>query len=94
MPKCSQVSAALNYRGTIKTFNFHLYQTDCWAPDSGPFRVVQTDLRRRASTSARGAQSRRVLLGKQRVNQRLVAGTVLNEAAPRIAAKHRAILTG
>lgn len=41
----TQVSAAMNYRGTIKAFHFHLHQTDCWTPVSGLFQVVLADLR-------------------------------------------------
>ena len=41
----SQVSAALNYPGTIKAFHFHLHQTDCWTPVNGMFQVVLVDLR-------------------------------------------------
>jgi len=44
-PERSQVSAAMNYRGTIKAFHFHLHQTDCWTPVSGLFQVVLADLR-------------------------------------------------
>jgi len=41
----SQVSAALNYPGTIKAFHYHLHQTDCWTPVKGLFQVVLADLR-------------------------------------------------
>jgi len=41
----TQVSAAMNYRGTIKAFHYHLQQTDCWTPVSGLFQVVLADLR-------------------------------------------------
>jgi len=44
-PERSQVSAAMNYCGTIKAFHFHLQQTDCWTPVSGLFQVVLADLR-------------------------------------------------
>jgi dTDP-4-dehydrorhamnose 3,5-epimerase len=44
-PERSQVSAAMNYRGTIKAFHFHLHQTDCWTPVTGLFQVVLADLR-------------------------------------------------
>jgi dTDP-4-dehydrorhamnose 3,5-epimerase len=44
-PERSQVSAAMNYRGTIKAFHFHLYQTDCWTPVSGLFQVALADVR-------------------------------------------------
>ena len=41
----SQVSAALNYPGTIKAFHFHLHQTDCWTPVKGLLQVALVDLR-------------------------------------------------
>ena len=44
-PERSQVSAAMNYLGTIKAFHFHLHQTDCWTPVTGLFQVVLADLR-------------------------------------------------
>jgi dTDP-4-dehydrorhamnose 3,5-epimerase len=44
-PARTQVSAALNYRGTIKAFHFHLHQTDCWTPVTGLFQVALADLR-------------------------------------------------
>jgi dTDP-4-dehydrorhamnose 3,5-epimerase len=44
-PERSQISAAMNYLGTIKAFHFHLHQTDCWTPVSGLFQVVLADLR-------------------------------------------------
>src|SRR6266849_1966599 len=31
----TQVSAAVNYPGTIKAFHYHLHQTDCWTPVAG-----------------------------------------------------------
>ena len=46
----SQVSAALNYPGTIKAFHFHLHQTDCWTPAQGLFQVALVDLRRGSPT--------------------------------------------
>ncbi|MGA2348124.1 MAG: dTDP-4-dehydrorhamnose 3,5-epimerase family protein [Candidatus Sulfotelmatobacter sp.] len=49
-PDRSQVSAAMNYRGTIKAFHFHLNQTDCWTPVSGLFQVVLADLRLGSAT--------------------------------------------
>ncbi len=49
----SQVSAALNYAGTIKAFHFHLHQTDCWTPVKGMFQVVLVDLRTGSSTFGR-----------------------------------------
>ena len=44
-PERSQVSAAMNYCGTIKAFHFHLHQTDCWTPVKGLFQVALVDLR-------------------------------------------------
>jgi len=44
-PRESQVSAALNYPGTIKAFHFHKRQTDFWVPVSGMLQVVLVDLR-------------------------------------------------
>lgn len=40
-----QVSAALNYNGSIKAFHYHLHQTDYWAPAVGMFQVALADLR-------------------------------------------------
>lgn len=44
-PETTQISAALNYAGTIKAFHYHLHQTDCWTPVKGLFQVVLADLR-------------------------------------------------
>lgn len=41
----TQVSAALNYPGTVKAFHFHLHQTDCWTPVKGLLQVALVDLR-------------------------------------------------
>jgi dTDP-4-dehydrorhamnose 3,5-epimerase len=41
----TQISAALNYPGTIKAFHFHLFQTDCWTPARGLMQVALADLR-------------------------------------------------
>jgi dTDP-4-dehydrorhamnose 3,5-epimerase len=49
-PATSQISAALNYPGTIKAFHFHLHQTDCWTPAMGLFQVVLADLREGSPT--------------------------------------------
>jgi dTDP-4-dehydrorhamnose 3,5-epimerase len=46
----SQVSAALNYPGTIKAFHLHFEQTDCWTPAMGMFQVVLADLREGSPT--------------------------------------------
>jgi dTDP-4-dehydrorhamnose 3,5-epimerase len=48
--KTSQVSAALNYPGTVKAFHFHLHQTDCWTPVGGMFQVALVDLRLGSTT--------------------------------------------
>jgi dTDP-4-dehydrorhamnose 3,5-epimerase len=44
-PESTQVSAALNYPGTIKAFHYHLPQTDCWTPCRGMLQVALADLR-------------------------------------------------
>ena len=44
-PERTQVAAAMNYRGTIKAFHYHLHQTDCWTPVTGLFQVALADLR-------------------------------------------------
>ena len=44
-PATSQVSAALNYPGTVKAFHYHLHQTDCWTPVKGLLQVALVDLR-------------------------------------------------
>jgi dTDP-4-dehydrorhamnose 3,5-epimerase len=41
----TQISAALNFPGTIKAFHYHLYQTDCWNPVKGMMQVALADLR-------------------------------------------------
>jgi dTDP-4-dehydrorhamnose 3,5-epimerase len=41
----TQVSAALNYPGSIKAFHYHLHQTDCWTPVAGLLQVALVDLR-------------------------------------------------
>jgi dTDP-4-dehydrorhamnose 3,5-epimerase len=41
----TQVSAALNFPGTIKAFHYHLHQTDCWNPVKGMMQVALADLR-------------------------------------------------
>lgn len=41
----TQVSAALNYSGTVKAFHYHVHQTDCWTPAKGMFQVALVDLR-------------------------------------------------
>lgn len=46
----SQISAALNYPGTIKAFHFHMHQTDCWTPAMGMFQVALADLREGSPT--------------------------------------------
>jgi dTDP-4-dehydrorhamnose 3,5-epimerase len=49
----SQISAALNYPGTVKAFHYHLHQTDCWTPAKGMFQVVLVDLRLGSPTLGR-----------------------------------------
>jgi dTDP-4-dehydrorhamnose 3,5-epimerase len=44
-PASSQISAALNYPGTIKAFHYHLHQRDCWNPVKGLLQVALVDLR-------------------------------------------------
>ena len=44
-PESTQVSAALNYPGTIKAFHYHLHQTDFWVPAAGMLQVALVDLR-------------------------------------------------
>ncbi len=46
----TQISAALNYPGTIKAFHYHLHQTDCWTPATGMFQVALADLRLHSPT--------------------------------------------
>jgi dTDP-4-dehydrorhamnose 3,5-epimerase len=41
----TQVSAAVNFPGTIKAFHYHLHQTDCWTPVKGMLQVALADLR-------------------------------------------------
>lgn len=52
-PERTQVSAALNYPGTIKAFHYHLKQTDCWNPAAGMFQVALADLRAGSPTFGR-----------------------------------------
>ncbi len=44
-PETTQISAALNYPGTVKAFHYHLHQHDCWAPVTGMLQVALVDLR-------------------------------------------------
>lgn len=46
----TQISAALNYPGSIKAFHYHLHQTDCWSPVKGLLQVALVDLRLGSST--------------------------------------------
>ena len=46
----TQVSAALNYPGTVKAFHYHLQQTDLWTPVKGTLQVALADLRRDSPT--------------------------------------------
>ena len=49
----TQISAALNYPGTIKAFHYHLHQTDLWTPVKGTMQVALADLRRNSPTFGR-----------------------------------------
>ncbi len=49
----SQVSAALNFAGTVKAFHYHLHQTDCWTPVTGMLQVALVDLRIGSATFGR-----------------------------------------
>lgn len=44
-PESTQVSAAINWAGTLKAFHYHLRQTDCWTPVRGLFQFALADLR-------------------------------------------------
>ncbi|MDQ2900929.1 MAG: dTDP-4-dehydrorhamnose 3,5-epimerase family protein [Acidobacteriota bacterium] len=44
-PQTSQVSAALNYPGTVKAFHHHVQQTDCWTAAMGMLQVALVDIR-------------------------------------------------
>jgi len=46
----TQVSAALNFPGTIKAFHYHAHQTDLWTPVKGTLQVALADLRRDSPT--------------------------------------------
>jgi dTDP-4-dehydrorhamnose 3,5-epimerase len=46
----SQISAALNYPGTIKAFHYHKFQTDFWVPGAGLLQVALVDLRPDSAT--------------------------------------------
>lgn len=52
-PATSQISAALNYPGTVKAFHYHRRQTDCWTPAMGLFQVALADLRVQSPTFGR-----------------------------------------
>lgn len=49
-PESTQISAALNYPGTIKAFHYHCYQTDLWTPVKGTLQVALADLRLKSPT--------------------------------------------
>jgi dTDP-4-dehydrorhamnose 3,5-epimerase len=49
-PESTQISAALNYPGTIKAFHYHLHQTDCWTVVMGLLQVALVDLRATSPT--------------------------------------------
>ena len=44
-PETTQVSAAVNFQGTVKAFHYHAWQTDLWTPVKGTFQVALADLR-------------------------------------------------
>jgi len=46
----TQISAAVNFPGTIKAFHYHLHQTDCWTPVKGMFQAALVDLRLNSPT--------------------------------------------
>lgn len=46
----TQISAAVNYPGTIKAFHYHMHQTDCWTPVAGLLQVALVDLRAGSKT--------------------------------------------
>jgi dTDP-4-dehydrorhamnose 3,5-epimerase len=46
----TQISAALNYPGTIKAFHYHLHQSDLWTPAKGTLQVALADLRLNSRT--------------------------------------------
>jgi|SRR5579885_3491749 dTDP-4-dehydrorhamnose 3,5-epimerase len=52
-PATTQVSAAVNFPGTIKAFHYHLHQTDCWTPVKGMMQVALVDLRLDSPTFGR-----------------------------------------
>ena len=52
-PEETQISAALNYPGTIKAFHYHLRQQDCWTPAMGMLQVGLVDLRLGSPTFGR-----------------------------------------
>jgi len=49
----SQISAAVNFAGTVKAFHFHVHQSDCWTPVKGMLQVALVDLRHGSSTFGR-----------------------------------------
>ena len=49
-PDTTQISAALNFRASIKAFHFHIHQTDCWTPAKGMLQVALVDLRAKSPT--------------------------------------------
>jgi dTDP-4-dehydrorhamnose 3,5-epimerase len=52
-PTRSQISAAVNFAGTVKAFHYHLYQTDCWMPVKGTLQIALVDLRLGSPTFGR-----------------------------------------
>lgn len=65
----TQVSAALNYPGSIKAFHYHLHQADCWTPVKGLLQVALADLRAGSRTFG---QRNTMYLGPMRPWQLLI----------------------
>jgi dTDP-4-dehydrorhamnose 3,5-epimerase len=68
-PETTQISAAMNYVGTVKAFHYHLHQTDCWMPVKGLFQVALADLR---AGSATFGQRNTLYIGPMRPWQLLI----------------------
>jgi dTDP-4-dehydrorhamnose 3,5-epimerase len=48
-----QISAAVNFPGTIKAFHYHREQTDCFTPVRGLYQIALVDLRKDSPTFGR-----------------------------------------
>lgn len=46
----TQISAALNFPGTVKAFHYHVHQTDLWTVVKGTLQVALADLRKNSPT--------------------------------------------